>query len=68
MKNFWGVITGILVPVLTSIVNAMSPTIRTALQDFLLKLHDDATATPNPYDDLVTGLLLHLFGFDESKT
>lgn len=60
--NAFQVISSLLVPVLKAIANSLSPAIRDELTTFVKQLHDKATATPNPFDDLLTGLLAEVLG------
>jgi len=42
---------------LQQIVTQISPQIRTALVEFVGKLDEQAQKTPNPWDDVIVGLL-----------
>ena len=54
--------TGILSLLATQIMGWLSPHIREKAIEMLQDLHEKALATPNPLDDLATGLLLTLVG------
>ena len=50
-----------LIPLVVAAINAMTPSILAEIRSALLALHAKAKATDNPYDDIVTGLLLDVF-------
>ena len=54
--------TGILSTLAGQIIGWLSPQIREKAILLLQDLHEKALATPNPLDDLATGLLLTLVG------
>lgn len=62
--NFWDVVLKFLAPVLGSLVGVLTPEIRNELVKLLKDLDAKAKATPNPFDDFVTGFLLHVFGIE----
>ena len=50
--------------ILQPIVALVTPIIKEELDKFLVKLHEKAKATDNPYDDMFTGFLLDMFGIE----
>ena len=61
-KVSWEWLLKILMQVLSPLFGLLTPIIKAALTEFLTNLYKDCLATPNPYDDLVVGLLLDLLG------
>ena len=53
-----------IVKILQPIVALVTPIIKEELDEFLLKLHEKAKKTENPYDDLFTAFLLDMFGIE----
>jgi len=42
---------------LAQVVKQISPEIRKGMTEFVLKLEEQATATPNPWDDIFVGIV-----------
>ncbi len=51
------VMSGWLVALLQQVVNQVTPEIRDGLVEFVVKLEDQAKATPNPWDDIFVGIV-----------
>ncbi len=49
--------TGWLVTLLEQVVNHVSPEIRKGMVEFVLKMEEQAKATPNPWDDIFVGIV-----------
>jgi hypothetical protein len=58
----WTWLLKILMAVLGPLFALLTPVIKAALTEFLTNLYKDCLATPNPYDDLVVGMLLDILG------
>jgi hypothetical protein len=56
----WAMVLQILGGVLGPILNTITPSIKTLLNDFLTDLYRKALATPNPWDDFAVGMLLDI--------
>jgi len=63
--NAW---VSILLPLVSTLINAMTPTLRNLLQEFLLDLYKRARETENPFDDMVTAALLALLGIPSPRS
>jgi len=58
----WSWIIDLLIKALSVVMPILTPTLRKALEDFLLDWYKKALETANPWDDFVARLLLRLLG------
>jgi hypothetical protein len=56
----WKWVIDLLLRMLGPITSILSPAIKAALTELLLKLYADAVKTPNPWDDWFVGFLLDI--------
>ncbi len=49
--------TGWIATLLEQVVKQMSPDIRKGMVEFVVKLEEQAKATPNPWDDIFVGIV-----------
>ena len=63
----WGFFLSIGKLVLRPIIRTITPIIEEELEKALTNLHKKALATDNPWDDLLTGLVLDLFDIEYSE-
>lgn len=59
----WSAVEPILVKVLGGIITLVTPELKTELQTLLTGFYKKSLATPNPWDDMLAGLLMDVFGF-----
>ena len=53
---------GLILKLLGPIMKALTPTLREALEGFLLDYYEKAAETDNPWDDFLALFLLNIFG------
>lgn len=58
----WSWLLKLLINILSPLFSLITPVFKSALENFLTDLYVKALATPNPYDDLVVGMLLDILG------
>lgn len=63
----WTWIVSLLVTVLKPVLKIITPMIRDALEEQLLKLYAKAEATENPWDDFAVGFLLDILGIERPE-
>lgn len=63
----WTWIVSLLVTVLKPVLKIVTPLIRDALEEQLLKLYAKAEATENPWDDFAVGFLLDILGIERPE-
>jgi hypothetical protein len=59
-----GIIGTVIVALLGDLIEGLTPAVKDELGKLLYSLHDKALATKNPIDDMATGFLLRLMGFE----
>jgi hypothetical protein len=63
----WDWVLSLLAVVVKPIIKAVTPIIRDALEEALLKLYAKAEATENPWDDWLVGFLLDVLAIERPE-
>ena len=58
-------LVGLLLKLLRPVMGALTPALKKALDEFLLKFYKDSLETDNPWDDFLALFLLRMFGIEE---
>jgi len=63
----WTGVIAFLATLLKPIIRVVTPTVKDELQDFLRKWHAKNLETENPWDDLLSGILVEIFDVEMTE-